>query len=169
MASKNPPRVPPTPSDPRSRAHENANSANCLLCSPSALGLLFGSSWGLLGRLLGSTWSLLGASWSHIGTSWAPLGLILRCSGRLSCATWGVLGASWANLGVLGHQMAAKWSPNGRQMDAKCMPNWTPQRLPVSTCVFRTPKQLPSGTRLLVSCASVAGWRQYATLVYIYN
>ena len=45
----------PDPSEPRSRADENANSANCLLCSPSALGLPFGSSWGILGRLLGLT------------------------------------------------------------------------------------------------------------------
>ena len=47
------------------------------------------------------------------------------------------------------------------------MPNWTPQRLPVSTCVFRTPKQLPNATQLLVICAPVAGWRRYAKLEYI--
>ena len=42
---------------------------NCFLCCPSALGLLFGSSWGLPGCLLGSTWSLLGASWAPLGAS----------------------------------------------------------------------------------------------------
>ena len=82
----------PSPSEPRSRAHENAKSANRLLCSPSALGLLFGSSWGLLGRLLDSTWSLLGASWPQLGVSGALLWLILGPPGRLLGSTW----ASWA-------------------------------------------------------------------------
>ena len=85
----------PNPSEPRSRAHENANSANCRLCSPSALGLPSGSSGGLLGSLLGSIWGLLGASWTELRVSGAPLGLILGSHGRLLGSTW----ASWALLG----------------------------------------------------------------------
>ena len=65
---------------------------NCNFWSPSALGLLFGSSWGLLGCLSGSTWSLLGASWAQLGVSGAPLAVILGPSGRLLGFTW----ASWA-------------------------------------------------------------------------
>ena len=90
-------------------------------CSWTALWQLLGPSWtpfGLnlesLGRLLGSTWGLLGAFGAHLGVSWAPLGLHL-----------GLLGASWANLGSSGHQMDAKWAPNGRQMGAKWTPSWT--------------------------------------------
>ena len=55
LGLKVPSQSPPDPSEPRSRANENANSANCILCSPSAVELLFCRSWGLLGRLLGST------------------------------------------------------------------------------------------------------------------
>ena len=105
----------PDPSEPRSRAHENANSANCLLCSPSALGLLLGSSWGLLGRLLSSTWRLLRASWAQLGVLGAPLDVILGRPGRLLGSTWACCappGPTWSPLG-------AKWAPNGHQLDAK--------------------------------------------------
>ena len=93
----------PDPSEPRSRAHENANSANCLLCSPSALGLLLGSSWGLLGRLLGSTWSLLRASWAQLGVLGAPLDVILGPPGRFLRSTWASCappGPTWRPLGT---------------------------------------------------------------------
>ena len=50
---------------------------NCPLCPPSALGLLPGSSWSPLGRLLGPAWALLGASWPQLGASWAPYWLNL--------------------------------------------------------------------------------------------
>ena len=105
----------PDPSEPRSRLHENANSANCLLCSPSALGLLFGSSWGLLGRLLGSTWRLFGASCAQLGVPGAPLGVILEPPGCLLGSTW----ASWAPLGPTWGPLGTTWPPNGHQLDAK--------------------------------------------------
>ena len=105
----------PDPSEPRSRADENAKSANHRLCSPSALGLRFGSSWGPLGRLLRSTWSLLGASWAQLGVSGAPLGVILGPPGRLWSSTW----ASWAPPGPTWGPLGAKWAPNGRQLDGK--------------------------------------------------
>ena len=108
----------PDPSEPRSRLHENANSANCLLCSPSALGLPSGSSWSLLGRLLGSTWGLLGASWAQLGVSGVPLGLILGSRGRLLGSTW----ASWTPPGPTWGPLGTKWASNGRQLDTK----WTP-------------------------------------------
>ena len=93
----------PDPSKPRSRVHENANSGNCLLCSPSALGLLLGSSWGLLGRLLGSTWSLLRASWAQLGVLGAPLDVILGPPGRFLRSTWASCappGPTWRPLGT---------------------------------------------------------------------
>ena len=105
----------PDPSESRSRIHENANSANCLLCSPSALGPLLGSSWGLLGRLLGSTWSLLRASWAQLGVLGAPLDVILGPPGHRLGSIWAYSvppGPTWSPLGV-------KWGPNGHQLDAK--------------------------------------------------
>ena len=120
-ASKCLSRVPPTPQNLEFCStvwHLRHFFNNCLLCSPSALGLLFGTSWGLLGRLLGSTWSLLGASWAQLGISGAPLGLILGPPGRLLGSTW----ASWAPPGPTWGPLGAKWTPNGRQLDAK----WTP-------------------------------------------
>ena len=84
-------------------------------CSWTAFWQLLGPAWTpfgfhleLLGRLLGSTWGLWGAFGAHLGASWAPLGLHL-----------GFLGASWANLEPSGRQMGSKWTPAGRQMDAK--------------------------------------------------
>ena len=78
---------------------------NCQLCSPSALGLRSGSSWGRLERLLSPTWSLLGASWAQLGRSWAPLELNLAfhaalqpqrgLPSRTPSATWRLLGATW--------------------------------------------------------------------------
>ena len=53
-----------------------------LVCSPTALQLLFRSTHG---RLLTPAWSLLGASWGQLGTSSALLG-----------RSWHLLGASWA-------------------------------------------------------------------------
>ena len=88
---------------------------NCNFWSPSALGLLFGSSWATLGRLLGSTWSFLGASWAQLGVSGAPLGLILGPPGRLLGSTW----ASWAPPGPTWGPLGAKWAPNGRLLGAK--------------------------------------------------
>ena len=105
----------PDPSKPRSRAHENANSANCLLCSPSALGPLLGSSWGTLGRLLGSTWRLLRVSWAPLGVLRAPLNVILAPPGRLLGSTWASCAPPWPSWSPLG----VKWAPNGHQLDAK--------------------------------------------------
>ena len=145
----------PSPAEPRSRVHENAKSANRLLCSPNALGLLFGSSWGLLGRLLDSTWSLLASTWPQLGLNLGSLGL---CWG----SSWGLLDASWAPLGPLGRllgQLGALWAPSGLQMDAKWVPIGLPKRLPVSTHALRTPKQPPSPTARFANSTFVAGGR----------
>ena len=99
---------------------------NRLLCFPSVLGLLFGSSWGLLGRLLGLTWILLGSTWGLLGA----FGAHLRASGRLLGSTWSILGASCPNLGPFwvptGRQVSVKGAfrmPNERQVGAKWPPN----------------------------------------------
>ena len=122
-ASKCLSRVPPTPQNLEFCStvwHLRHFFNNCLLCSPSALGLLFGTSWGLLGRVLGSTWSLLGASWAQLEISGAPLGLILGHPGRpvrLSRATWA---PSWAAKGHLDVKFCCQGAL-GRQLDANCM------------------------------------------------
>ena len=113
-----PPGVPPDPQFCSTLRHFSNFFQKWLLCSPSALGLPFGSSWGLLGRLFGSTWGLLGASWAQLGVSGAPLGLILGPPGRLLGSTW----ASWAPLGRLLDQLGALWARKWRPLDA----NWTP-------------------------------------------
>ena len=161
----------PDPSEPRSRAHENANSANCLLCSPSALGLLLGSCWGLLGRLLGSTWSLLRASWAQLGVLGAPLDVILGPPGRLLGSTW----ASWAPPGPTWGPLGAKWAPNGRLLDAKWTPSerqvGLPQRLQISTHSLRTSQQLPNPTEHLASstfCRRMATLCNTSIYIYIY-
>ena len=42
---------------------------NSIFAFQDALGLLFWSSWRLLGRLLGPSWMLLGTSWGYVGAS----------------------------------------------------------------------------------------------------
>ena len=83
-----------------------------------------------------------------------PPGL-LGLPGPLCCLSGPQYCLSWPS----GRQLDASWTPVGRQLDAKWAPNWTPQRLPVSTYALRAPKQLPSPTELLANSAFVAGWR----------
>ena len=60
----------------------------------------------------------------------------------------------------VGRQLDANWTPIGRQVGAKWTPSerqvGLPKRLPVSTYVLRTPKQLPSPTELLAISTYVA-------------
>ena len=78
-----------------------------LLCSRTALGLLFEGSLTSFWSLLGSTWPLLGHSWPSLGDSWgpswpsqAPLGVNLEPLGRLLASTWSLFDASWVQLGL---------------------------------------------------------------------
>ena len=128
---------------------------NQLFCSPNALGLLSGSSWGLLGSLLGSISRLLSAPWAPLVASWTALGLILERSGRLLDSTGPHYCLSWPS----GRHLDTIWTPSGRQLDVKWAPVGLPKRLPVSTYVLRTPKQPPSPTERLANSTFVAGWR----------
>ena len=83
-------------------------------------------------------------------------------SGPARLACWACLGLSTACLGLCtacpGPQDAI-WTPSGRQLDANWAPIGRPKRLPVSTYVLRTPRQLPSPTDRLANSTFVAGWR----------
>ena len=95
---------------------------------------------------------------------WACLTGLLGLPGPQSCLPGPQYCLSWPS----GRHLDVIWTPSGRQLDAKRAPVGLPKRLPVSTYVFRTPRQLPSPTERLANGTSVAGWRQYATLVHIY-
>ena len=137
-----------------------------------------------LGRLWSSTWSLLGTSWRQLGASWVHLGLNLEPLERLLGSTCSLLdrfgahlGAFWTPLGLylgspggLVAQLRSFWAPNGSQVDVKTVFELQmnakldcqvglPQRLPVSTYVSRTSKQLQSPAERLANCGFAAGWR----------
>ena len=92
--------------------------------------------------------------------SWTALLACCACQGPCTAC----LGLSTAFPGL----QDANWTPVGRQLDAKWAPNWTPQRLPVSTYALRAPKQLPSPTEHLANSAFVAGWRHMQHYLSIY-
>ena len=73
-----PPQSPPDPQFCSTVRHFSYFFQNCLLCFPSALGRPFGSSWVLLGRLLGAVWNaLFFLSWHAYATE----GVKAKCTG----------------------------------------------------------------------------------------
>ena len=92
------------------------------------------------------------ASWTAF---WACLPGLLGLPGPQSCLPGPQYCLSWPS----GRHLDVIWTSFGRQLDAKRAPVGLPKRLPVSTYVFRTPKQLPSPTERLANSTFVAGWR----------
>ena len=177
-----PPQSTPDLQKPRFYLRKTTISAECPLCSPSGLGLPFGSSWGPLGCLLGPTWHLLGTSWSQLGTSWAPcwaswtsLGIHL---GPLGCPLdaqmpqWATFGSNLEPFGDLLRPNGVSLLPVPGLQD--CLKDFSStsyeltKHLPVSTYFLRTPRQLPSPAVLLTNSTSVDGYRQEHASIYIY-
>ena len=82
---------------------------NSIFSFQNALGLLFLSSWRLLGRLLASTWRLLASTW----------GLLVPCLGLFG-SIFGLLGASLEGPSALGSHFRVQclpraqiWRPKG--------------------------------------------------------
>ena len=157
LASKGPPRVPPTPQN-HAPVYTRTQIQQIAFCALQVL----------LGCFLAALGASLDAFWAPLGGSLAPLGLNLGSLGRLWASSWGLLGASWAPLGPLGRllgQLGALWAPHGLQMDT----NWTPserqvglpQQLQISTHSLRTSQQLPNPTDHL---ANSTFCRRMATL-----
>ena len=159
---------------------------------------LLGPTWSLLGAtwsLLGASWEQLGTSWGPFehnlalwGASWVQFGASWVPFGRLLGSTW----SSWTppvlNFGSSQRHLNSTCFPTGLQRNLDCTWafNWSPSaiRSPLGDLWRALGGRKGSNHKQRFICTAqraakcnscswstktpVAGWRQYATLVYIY-